>query len=778
MSKIVIPTINGGYDISKINSAFQKIEDALNKNVLYRKNVDGENNTLEQDIDANDHSLYNLRDGINPTDAVNLRQLQAMALELSSGNVITQQQTFTATEGQTEFAVTLFTITTGINNIRVLINGLELNSDYDYTIKTNSIVSLTKAAIASDEVKVVKNTKVSDIGDILYQLPYVISVATIADLRALAVPSTSISVYVREHTLGSGKGNGHFIWNASSTITDDNGVYISPSPAPLAGRWIRRIDTGVCPTYWGADPTGTVDSTAAFNACSSFIRTNTSTIDNALYSQVDINVSSGRYSISSWNLTELLLRKVFIDLTGVILVGNTAGVNVIDMIGSRFISIRGGEIIGSSSIIPMSGIQCGPKGTETCGNNVFDTVECRGYFSRAPFVNLGSETTSHYSCVYLQKSTVPTAYAEICDGLSTYLPTSLYATITRTSGQALSFTRNIYKATQVRNEGAGSAHYVGGVVNGWTWDSGCYHLSYNASGFVLYSTSTYRIGDIEIDGLFESSNSGIGIQYGVTFISDGTTMAIDGFKFKTGSIQAAVSVFNNASTASLRISQAEIYVQSFTIPGAVFFSGTGAISIDGTIRTVASSKLNLAYLSFFNGQVFTDTYGSILSMPPAGSLDVYSRTDSTKYHIGTDNFASAEGTWIPVVTFATPGDLSVSYTSQYGYFHKIGNLVFFNLYLTFTPTYTTASGEFRITGMPYSSSPSTLRENGFSVPLINSAFTWPTSCTTVYGRLPPSTSIIRLYGAGTGIAQTAFTTSNVPSGTAKTLSISGYFVTA
>lgn len=61
-----------------------------------------------------------------------------------------------------------------------------------------------------------------------------------------------------------------------------------------------------------------------------------------------------------------------------------------------------------------------------------------------------------------------------------------------------------------------------------------------------------------------------------------------------------------------------------------------------------------------------------------------------------------EGTWTPAVTLATPGNLSVAYTSRSGRYVKIGQMVFFNCLLqTSTWTHTTASGFFNITGFPF-----------------------------------------------------------------------------
>lgn len=58
--KITLDTVASGYDLSKVNANFQKIEDELNEKVLYRDNPDGEPNQLVDDIDANGKRLYNV----------------------------------------------------------------------------------------------------------------------------------------------------------------------------------------------------------------------------------------------------------------------------------------------------------------------------------------------------------------------------------------------------------------------------------------------------------------------------------------------------------------------------------------------------------------------------------------------------------------------------------------------------------------------------------------------------------------------------------------------
>jgi hypothetical protein len=61
-----------------------------------------------------------------------------------------------------------------------------------------------------------------------------------------------------------------------------------------------------------------------------------------------------------------------------------------------------------------------------------------------------------------------------------------------------------------------------------------------------------------------------------------------------------------------------------------------------------------------------------------------------------------EGTWTPVITFSTPGNLNVVYSSQLGFYTKMGNVVNFGFIVTTsTFTHTTASGNLNINGLPF-----------------------------------------------------------------------------
>jgi hypothetical protein len=67
--------------------------------------------------------------------------------------------------------------------------------------------------------------------------------------------------------------------------------------------------------------------------------------------------------------------------------------------------------------------------------------------------------------------------------------------------------------------------------------------------------------------------------------------------------------------------------------------------------------------------------------------------------VATQGYAT--GSWTPTVSFSTAGTSSFSYATQSGKYTCIGNLVFADFNLSFTPTLGTASGSFSINALPY-----------------------------------------------------------------------------
>ena len=126
-----------------------------------------------------------------------------------------------------------------------------------------------------------------------------------------------------------------------------------------------------------------------------------------------------------------------------------------------------------------------------------------------------------------------------------------------------------------------------------------------------------------------------------------------------------------------------------------------------------------------------------------------------------------EGTWTPVLTFATVGDLSVVYSTQIGRYTRIGDRVHvsFNI-ITTTFTWTTASGVLQVSGLPFTSITLTGNTNlsGMNFQGLTSAVF--TQCSS---RVSSASAVVDFMGSGYSQTTSQLTTSNTTSGTQVTL---------
>lgn len=125
-----------------------------------------------------------------------------------------------------------------------------------------------------------------------------------------------------------------------------------------------------------------------------------------------------------------------------------------------------------------------------------------------------------------------------------------------------------------------------------------------------------------------------------------------------------------------------------------------------------------------------------------------------------------EGAWTPVLTFGTPGDLSVSYSFQLGTFLKLGDLVIANFDVLTSGggfTHTTASGTLTISGLPYTSR----NESNANMRSVGSLrFQGITSAgyTQFSPTVPRASSVIEIWQSGSGQALQVVATTEVPTG--------------
>jgi hypothetical protein len=150
--------------------------------------------------------------------------------------------------------------------------------------------------------------------------------------------------------------------------------------------------------------------------------------------------------------------------------------------------------------------------------------------------------------------------------------------------------------------------------------------------------------------------------------------------------------------------------------------------------------------------------------------------DSGLSALATDGYVT-KTSFTPTFSFATVGDLSVAYSSQAGQWSRIGKIVFYNLNIGCTPTFTTSSGslELNLVGLP--TSDSTLNCGG-QLTSQTAGLTWPASKTMVIARVGANSTKINLIGFQTASATATISTTGVVSGAAVTIAVTGWYLAA
>ena len=125
-----------------------------------------------------------------------------------------------------------------------------------------------------------------------------------------------------------------------------------------------------------------------------------------------------------------------------------------------------------------------------------------------------------------------------------------------------------------------------------------------------------------------------------------------------------------------------------------------------------------------------------------------------------------QGAWTPDATFTTPGDLSISYSFQLGTYTKFGSLVITSFDLLATAgnfTHSSASGDFRITGLPFVSrqeaNPNQRAVGSLRFEGVNSS-----SYTQFTPAIPGGASYIEIWQSGSGQALSGLGVTHLPTG--------------
>lgn len=162
------------------------------------------------------------------------------------------------------------------------------------------------------------------------------------------------------------------------------------------------------------------------------------------------------------------------------------------------------------------------------------------------------------------------------------------------------------------------------------------------------------------------------------------------------------------------------------------------------IKMATNNGLNTS----LSGQTGTGSFvGSTSPTLATPNIGVATATSLT-FGGGVLSTYTARTAWTPSVTYATPGDLSVSYATQTGYYVRIGDLVVVTFNLTFTPTFTTASGGLTVINLPVTA-------NATSNTCIGNCYTssptWAAGRTQVVLSIAANNAVVAPITEGTGV---------------------------
>lgn len=264
--------------------------------------------------------------------------------------------------------------------------------------------------------------------------------------------------------------------------------------------------------------------------------------------------------------------------------------------------------------------------------------------------------------------------------------------------------------------------------------------------------SSYAVGDILYASGATALSKLAGVATGNALISGGVSTAPSWGKIGlTTHVSGVLPTANGGTNLS-----------SFTSGGAVYATSTSALTT-GTLP-VASGGTGATSLTS-NNVILGNGTSAVQFVAPGTSGNVLT-SNGTTWTSATPTAIGSPTSWTPTLTFQTPGDLSVTYSLQAGTYIKIGRLViaWFTL-ATSAFTYTTASGIFRVGGLPFAISNS----HEMHMPLGAFAGITKANYTQFECRMTNGTSYLDILASGSGQVLATVSITDAASGTNKTI---------
>lgn len=327
------------------------------------------------------------------------------------------------------------------------------------------------------------------------------------------------------------------------------------------------------------------------------------------------------------------------------------------------------------------------------------------------------------------------------------------------AGVALEF-RPTSNHTSDSNKNQGVGSFAFRVVQNASTDSGAVVVKFNAQNGESLNGSEYSF--LEINGG----------RVGAQFTAAGTGVITD-CRFDLWGVHD----FHNGSGGIGVEIGAGVDTNVFRIGSTTPASADATLKIAGRANVVEIHEKgsNAVKITLDSAAVKNEIHVWSATASGCTVTDNASTKSNSVYFNGALVLEPQAGSWTPAIDFVTAGDLSVSYSTRVGTYVRKGRLV--TVYFDITTsafTHTTASGTFRITGLPFASASGQNYAGG------DLAFQGITKAS--YSQFTPQANAgaatLNIQAAGSGQTLAALTASDVPTGGTVVLRGSATYETA
>lgn len=250
MSKIDLDPITSGYNLSKINANFQKVEDELNNKVLYRDSPAGEPNSMSSNLDMNSKSILN-------ANKISSNILELGGVQVVPTNLATDPYNGTREALRRSYAEVGYNLVDGSFEAGgTLVNAIDV-----------LLQESTGKAFSGPAGTVAAGTDPTSGGFVDRSGAINKTLRTVAELRSFTGTADGVIVSVLAHNSAVPiEVPARYVFKASSAKTDNDGTYIKPAIG--TGCWEMIIENDEIDVRWfGAVGDGVTDDVPAITKC-------------------------------------------------------------------------------------------------------------------------------------------------------------------------------------------------------------------------------------------------------------------------------------------------------------------------------------------------------------------------------------------------------------------------------------------------------------------------------------------------------------------------------